>query len=563
MRYTILILFALAFSCQPEEDLKPQNCFTMFKLSDALPVQFYLDGQPSFNEKIEQGIEHHCFFQPFNEDDPIKTQGYEDDASSQLLSTPDLWTNLAPFGIQTKTKTMFYGSQFSGGAVTRKAYQVLAVASGDSIKFKVFTSFFAGTTSITFTLTDGADADTSVPVTIASTDPGANGLHEIELTATSTSARVRISAAMSAGANRWSAILVPSVKSYKLRVEDDQSEEITTLDFTRTPAETTQSSNTAALAAAATSNANGGDTNWAGGTATLVFGGAGNKKSYLKYVPLNVPGQRVRIFIEANGSKTGSVDVTQFTVALLDASFAALTSFTFDVPPTLWGITGYIELDATGLGDIAYIGLSSYSEASGAGTATTFLDAMSGTYNLYPETAVFSNTLIPSDEGISDKYIRLLIIDEDDSTIAYTDLLSIKPTHKHTNLLQYSNETDFAGLIYEGITPTPSFGIRVTSKFFKRRNPQEDESESLSDGSVVKLLGTAKKQRLLQVEPAPPYMHDKLTLILQHNTIYLDNRAWIKEESYELEELDEYSAMNIGKAWLTQASDNYVTNPFS
>ena len=47
-----------------------------------------------------------------------------------------------------------------------------------------------------------------------------------------------------------------------------------------------------------------------------------------------------------------------------------------------------------------------------------------------------------------------------------------------------------------------------------------------------------------------PYMHDKLTLILQHNTIYLDNRAWIKEESYELEELDEYSAMNIGKAWL-------------
>ena len=57
-----------------EEDLKPQTVFTMFKLSDALPVQFYLDGQPSFNEKIEQGIEHHCFFQPFNEDDPIKTK---------------------------------------------------------------------------------------------------------------------------------------------------------------------------------------------------------------------------------------------------------------------------------------------------------------------------------------------------------------------------------------------------------------------------------------------------------------------------------------------------------
>lgn len=563
MRYTILILFSLAFSCQPEEDLKPQNCFTMFKLSDALPVQFYLDGQPSFNEKIEQGIEHHCFFQPFNEDDPIKTQGYHDDASELILSTPDLWTNLAPFGIQTKTKTMFYGSQFSGSAVTRKAYQVLAVASGDKIKFKVFTSFFAGTTSITFTLTDGSDVDTSAPVTIASSDPGANGSHEIELTATSASARIRISVAMSSGANRWSAILTPSVKNYRLRVEDENDTEITTLDFDRTPEQTTQSSSTADLAAAATSNANGGVTNWAGGTVNLVFGGAGTKKSYLKYVPINVEGQRIRVFIEASGSKTGSIDLTQFTVALLDNAFAELASFTFDVPPALWSITGYIELDATGLGDVAYIGLSSYSEASAAGTATTFLDAMSATFNLYPETAVFSSTLIPSDEGISDKYIRLVIIDEDDSTIAYTDLLSIKPTHKHTNLMQYSNETDFAGLIYQDVTPTPWFAIRVVSKFVKQRNPEENESENLSDGSVVKLLGTAKTQRLLQIEPAPYFLHKKITLILQHNTIYLDNRAWIKEESYELEELDEYSAMNIGKAWLTQASDNYVTNPFS
>ena len=27
----------------------------MIKISDALPVQFYLNGEPSFNEKIEQG----------------------------------------------------------------------------------------------------------------------------------------------------------------------------------------------------------------------------------------------------------------------------------------------------------------------------------------------------------------------------------------------------------------------------------------------------------------------------------------------------------------------------
>ena len=565
MRYAIMSLILL-ISCQPEEECKKceyTNCFDMINISDALPVQFWLNGQPSFNEKIEQGIEHHCFNQKFNADDPIKTQLYEDDASEFILSTPNLWTNLAPYGIQTKTNTLFAGNQFSGGAVTRKAYQALSVASGSTIKFKIFTSFFTGTTSVTFTLTDGSDVDTSAPVTIVSTDPGANGVHEIELTATSASARLRITVDMSAGANRWSAILIPSVKSYRLRIEDEDSAEITTLDFTRTPAETTQSSNTAALAAASTSNANGGVTNWAGGTVNLVFGGAGTKKSYLKYVPINVEGQRIRIFIEANGSKTGSVDLTQFTVALLDNAFSELAAFTFDVPAALWSVTGYIELDATGLGDVAHIGLYSYSEASASGTATTFLDAMTATYNMYPETAVFQNTLIPEDESITSQFIKLVIIDENGETVAYSDYLDIKPTHKRTNLLQYSDKKDFAGLIYDGISPVPNYAIRVESKFFKTRNPEENESENLSDGSVVKLLGTAKKQKLIQVEPAPPYIHTKLTFILQHNTIYIDNQAWIKEEAYETEDLDEYSAMSIGKAWLTQKNNSYVTNPFS
>lgn len=150
-----------------------------------------------------------------------------------------------------------------------------------------------------------------------------------------------------------------------------------------------------------------------------------------------------------------------------------------------------------------------------------------------------------------------------ETIVANSDLLSIKVDHPRTKAILYSNDTDFAGIIYEGLDPVPNFMIRVEAKFYKRRRPEENESEELSDGSVVKLLGTVKKQKLLQVMQATPYLHDKLAYVLQHNTIYIDNQAWHKEENYETEELDEKNPFEKGQAFLTQKNNSYVTNPFS
>jgi hypothetical protein len=150
-----------------------------------------------------------------------------------------------------------------------------------------------------------------------------------------------------------------------------------------------------------------------------------------------------------------------------------------------------------------------------------------------------------------------------ETIIARSDLLSIKVDHPRTKLILYSNETDFADLIYDGIDPVPNFAIRIEAKFFRRKRVEENESENLSDGSVVKLLGTVKRQKYLQVELAPDYLHDKIDFILQHNTIYIDNQAWVKEENYETEEVDEHSAFQPGKTHLTLQNNNYVTNPFS
>src|SRR5690606_34644268 len=70
------ITFALLLvSCQDQEHPRKCNesCFQM-TLSNALPVQFWLNGQESYNNKVVDGVERVCFCQPFQCDDEISLQ---------------------------------------------------------------------------------------------------------------------------------------------------------------------------------------------------------------------------------------------------------------------------------------------------------------------------------------------------------------------------------------------------------------------------------------------------------------------------------------------------------
>lgn len=114
-----------------------------------------------------------------------------------------------------------------------------------------------------------------------------------------------------------------------------------------------------------------------------------------------------------------------------------------------------------------------------------------------------------------------------------------------------------------GNRPASNFAYRVKAKFFKERDPEENESVPQSDGSIVKLLGTVKNQKKLQVEPSPFYNHRKIKLILQHQSVYTDNYAWVKEENYETEDYDEHDPFYKGETFLTQKNNSFVLNPFS
>lgn len=141
-----------------------------------------------------------------------------------------------------------------------------------------------------------------------------------------------------------------------------------------------------------------------------------------------------------------------------------------------------------------------------------------------------------------------------------SDLIHAASQQRDTITVRYTNRDDFAGIDYSA---EPIFTIRLPIKFFKERGPETNESEDMSDGEVVKLSSSVKFQKLLEVDAVPYYLHNKIKLILQHNTVAIDGNLWLKEESYEYSNIGgdnspEYP-FKLGKCWLTSMS-SYLTN---
>lgn len=135
--------------------------------------------------------------------------------------------------------------------------------------------------------------------------------------------------------------------------------------------------------------------------------------------------------------------------------------------------------------------------------------------------------------------------------IAKTDCLYITQNQEDTILLTYSNHRNFAGLVYESVSPENEFYIRIPAIFFHQRFPEEDETMELST-SLVTLNGTLRKQRLLDVDYVPYYFHEKLKLILKHQILEVFNRQWVKQEGYEIVEGERRWPVKKAKCWLSE-----------
>jgi flagellar hook-associated protein FlgK len=126
-----------------------------------------------------------------------------------------------------------------------------------------------------------------------------------------------------------------------------------------------------------------------------------------------------------------------------------------------------------------------------------------------------------------------ILVVGDVAVLAKSDCLDIKTAHTGTKLFEYSNQRNFAGLIYENDSPDTTFAIRVPCRFFHETEPEEDEGMELTS-SIITTSAQVKTQRLLEVKQAPYYFHKKLRRVLKHQSVTSDNIAWKKEEQYQI-----------------------------
>lgn len=135
--------------------------------------------------------------------------------------------------------------------------------------------------------------------------------------------------------------------------------------------------------------------------------------------------------------------------------------------------------------------------------------------------------------------------------LAYSDCLDVKLAHDETELIEYSNARNFAGLIHSDISPDATFNIRVPCRFFHEVFPEEDEAIELTS-SVITTSGQLKSQKLLEVQHVPYYFHKKLQLILKHQTLTINGTDYQKEEKYEINQGNKQWPLKSATCLLTE-----------
>lgn len=171
-------------------------------------------------------------------------------------------------------------------------------------------------------------------------------------------------------------------------------------------------------------------------------------------------------------------------------------------------------------------------------------------------TGVYSVSFIISDEiGCvegTDRKIQLRV-KSGSTVLAKSDCLHVKDEHEGTILIEYSNNRNYAGILDYNTSPDLIFYVRVPAMFFKQRFPETDEVLTLSNNRLISLNSQVKKQRLLQTDQMPFFMHLKMKLVLKHHYVSILDREWVKEEGYEEQQSDNrHWPMVKGECWLTE-----------
>lgn len=170
---------------------------------------------------------------------------------------------------------------------------------------------------------------------------------------------------------------------------------------------------------------------------------------------------------------------------------------------------------------------------------------LTGTANLTPSAnatyVAFRISVDESGVGSASIDVNSVSYNGGNVTLFKSDCIEVKDDHECTKLVEYSNESDFDGIVYSDTSPPPTFYLRIPAIFFEEENPQEQEDLELSNGQIVTLRQSLQEKRLLETGYMPNYMHKKLQKVLMHESITIDGDGWKRRDAYETNPIKKYA----------------------
>ncbi len=110
-----------------------------------------------------------------------------------------------------------------------------------------------------------------------------------------------------------------------------------------------------------------------------------------------------------------------------------------------------------------------------------------------------------------------------------SDCLSIKLSHGCTLLLSWTNDENAFGFDYSNLAFTQN--LRVKAKLWQPKYQKEKNVFTDSAGNRSILKSETAKLELLTVAEMPVYLHDALSIGIEHDTFEVDGQEYVNEES--------------------------------
>jgi hypothetical protein len=182
----------------------------------------------------------------------------------------------------------------------------------------------------------------------------------------------------------------------------------------------------------------------------------------------------------------------------------------------------------------------------------TDLVSADATVEVLTDKTVYTWRITATDYSLCNEKVAFFVRDFDTSEdIAHSDVHYFLSNVEDSILITYYNHINVFGLIYDDTSPDVQFNLRIPAIFYHQRFPEEDEVIELTS-ELVTINGSMRRQRLLDTDYLPYYMHEKIKLALKHQFVSIYNKFWTKQESYDIQDGNRMHPEKKAKCWISE-----------